>query len=185
MTTELRSIPEAKPTDRFKLTNLPLVTPGKCACCGAVNRPVVDFDMTVQFYGAILLCITCLAEAARTIDMIPAIELHAAELSATQSLSTQLTALGMRTITDEQFELIFGAFNHLSDSLFAINPEVDDKVEEGQERLFDIVGIDNSGEPAVVEFPDSLFEQVDNTPVRKRSNRVSASDSDGDKLFSI
>lgn len=48
---------------RFKVTERPLVTPGKCAACGSVERPVVDFGLDIDFYGAVLLCVQCVGEA--------------------------------------------------------------------------------------------------------------------------
>ena len=194
MTTELRQNPQAKPTDRFKLTDKPMVSPAKCACCGAVDRPVVDFDMTIQFYGAVLLCVSCLGNAAQLIDMVPAVELHAAEFGATQSLSNQLSALGMRTISDEQFESILSAADVLGlaigDLKFPISPGIGQATKEtlgeqceGQERLFDFDSIIDSGQQGIIEFPDSLTEQNSDAPVSKGSNLVSASNSDGDFNF--
>lgn len=48
---------------RFKVSEKPLVAPGKCACCGAVDKPVVDFGFDVEFYGTVLLCGDCITEA--------------------------------------------------------------------------------------------------------------------------
>lgn len=48
---------------RFKLLERPVALPGKCACCGAVDRPVVDFGFDLDFYGVVYLCTTCLGEA--------------------------------------------------------------------------------------------------------------------------
>ena len=48
---------------RFKVTDRPYADPGKCTVCGSVSKPVVDFDMTVDYYGAILLCSDCIREA--------------------------------------------------------------------------------------------------------------------------
>ena len=188
MTTELHLIPEHNPTSRFKLTNLPLVTPGKCACCGAVDRPVVDFDMTVQFYGAVLLCITCLAEAARLIDMTDGANVRTAELSATLSLSTQLAQLGMRTITDEQFDCVLNAFDELNSIIDAIDPipsEVEQKHCEGQERLFELDRDAAAGSGSVIEFPDSVLEQDSDLAISEGPNSVPASASDGDDFFKL
>ena len=48
---------------RFRVTDRPYADPGKCTVCGSVSKPVVDFDMTVDYYGAILLCTDCIREA--------------------------------------------------------------------------------------------------------------------------
>lgn len=196
MTTELRLTSENKPTDRFQLTMKPMVSPAKCACCGAVDRPVLDFDMTIQFYGAVLLCITCLAEAGRIIGMVPGIELEAAELGATQSLSSQLTQLGMRAITDEQFESVWNIASDLGTALSNINasicPDVGQAVEsvpvtqvEGQERLFEFDGYDDAGQPSIISFPDGTTEQDDSSSVSEGPNLVPASNGDGADFFKL
>ena len=184
MTTELRLIPENKPTDRFQLTDKPMVSPAKCACCGAPDRAVVDFGMTLQFYGAVLLCVTCLAEAARIIGMVPGTVLAEAELSATQSLSDQLTSLGMRTITDEQFQFANIALSGLSDALLSISLG-DVGESKGQERLFDFVDGDSTGKSGIVEFPDSVTEQGNSDVISEGPDSVSASNGNGAYIFSL
>lgn len=48
---------------RFHYVEPPFPLPGKCAVCGNVKRPVIDFGASIELYGAVLLCITCVAEA--------------------------------------------------------------------------------------------------------------------------
>lgn len=43
-----------------------LPSPSKCVCCGDGDRDCIDFGLTLQFYGAVLLCVTCVAQAIRT-----------------------------------------------------------------------------------------------------------------------
>lgn len=60
-------------SDRFHIipaNRLP--APSKCWCCGSSSRPCVDWGSDIQFMGAVLLCITCLAEAAAL--LAPAID---------------------------------------------------------------------------------------------------------------
>lgn len=56
--------PESIINGRFKFLDRPAALPGKCACCGSVERPVVDFNFDLDFYGAVYLCTDCLGEAA-------------------------------------------------------------------------------------------------------------------------
>lgn len=56
--------PESVINGRFKFLERPNVAPGKCACCGSVERPVVDFNFDLDFYGVVYLCTDCLREAA-------------------------------------------------------------------------------------------------------------------------
>lgn len=57
------TLPASVINGRFKVLDRPEPAPGHCAVCGSVSKPVVDFDMTVDYYGAILLCVDCVREA--------------------------------------------------------------------------------------------------------------------------
>lgn len=57
------ALTEAQINGRFKFLERPAALPGKCACCGAVDKPVLDFGMDLDFYGAVYLCVECLGEA--------------------------------------------------------------------------------------------------------------------------
>ncbi len=57
------ALSEAQINGRFKMLERPASLPGKCACCGAVNKPVLDFNFDLDFYGAVYLCVDCLGEA--------------------------------------------------------------------------------------------------------------------------
>lgn len=83
---------------RFKLLDRPMALPGKCAVCGAVNRPVVDFDMDLDVYGAVYFCVECLTCAAALLGMVDGALLTRAEL-VQRNHEDQLTAA--KDITDE------------------------------------------------------------------------------------
>jgi hypothetical protein len=48
---------------RFRYVEPPFPLPGKCAVCGNVKRPAVDFGASIDPYGAVLICIACVAES--------------------------------------------------------------------------------------------------------------------------
>lgn len=48
---------------RFHYLEPPFPLPGKCAVCGNVKRPVVDFGQNIDPYGAVLICTACVSEA--------------------------------------------------------------------------------------------------------------------------
>lgn len=52
--------------------------PSKCICCGAVDRDVVDFGVTYDFEGAVLLCVSCMAEGALKIGFVSGVTYHEA-----------------------------------------------------------------------------------------------------------
>lgn len=55
---------------RFKYLDKPNVLPGNCAVCGSVERPVIDFDASVDGYGAILICGECINAAASLVSLV-------------------------------------------------------------------------------------------------------------------
>lgn len=57
------ALSEAQINGRFRLLERPAVLPGKCACCGSVDQPVIDFGFDLDFYGVVYLCVGCLGEA--------------------------------------------------------------------------------------------------------------------------
>lgn len=57
-------LPESVINGRFKYSERPMASPGKCAVCGAVDKPVIDFGMDLDFYGAVLMCTECIRGAA-------------------------------------------------------------------------------------------------------------------------
>lgn len=55
---------------RFKIVsagNLP--APGKCVVCGTVERDCLDFGLDIDYFGAVLLCATCMGEAATVMGL--------------------------------------------------------------------------------------------------------------------
>lgn len=57
---------------RFTVLDRPTESPGRCLVCGAVNRPVVDFGVDIDWadlgFGRAYLCITCILQAASKFD---------------------------------------------------------------------------------------------------------------------
>lgn len=65
---------------RFKLLEKPAALPGKCAVCGAVDRPVIDFGMDLDVYGAVYICVDDMTAAAQILGMVDGDKLTRAEL---------------------------------------------------------------------------------------------------------
>jgi hypothetical protein len=112
---------------RFRILANPVIHPGKCAVCGAVDRPVVDFDTTVPMYGAILVCFSCVQEAARGVGMVSRVELDIAQENLAQTLEEQLNHANMIGVSRERYDDIVVAVSSLSDALLfgsSSNPTV-------------------------------------------------------------
>lgn len=56
---------------RFKIRPAGDAAPGKCSVCGNVKNQVVDFDLDVDFYGAVAICTECFISAAELLDLVP------------------------------------------------------------------------------------------------------------------
>lgn len=65
---------------RFKLMDRPAALPGNCAVCGAVNKPVIDIGLDLEFYGVVYFCVECMRSAAEILGMVDGALLTRAEL---------------------------------------------------------------------------------------------------------
>lgn len=174
--------PAVTPSSRFQLYPSPVAAPGKCAICGAVNRPVVDFGMTIQFYGAVMFCVECMTSAARTIDMVPRTELSAAEEALSQSFAHQLIERDLVAISHDHYVAITTNLSHLSNAVLSAGTYHANMVAESfasaEPSLFD--------DPEGIESGDAgSSEQDDNVVGDEGPARVSANSGDGSSRFSL
>src|SRR6476469_10518841 len=77
MNTELT---ESQINGRFRVLDRPAALPGKCAVCGNVERPVLDFGLDLDFYGAVVICLECVTSAAEIVGLVPRERLDVAQL---------------------------------------------------------------------------------------------------------
>ncbi len=56
--------------ERFQLLDKPIAAPGKCAVCGSVSKPVIDFNFNLDWYGAVYFCVECMQSAAKAIGLV-------------------------------------------------------------------------------------------------------------------
>lgn len=99
---------------RFKVLERPTLSPGKCAVCGAVHRPVVDFGLNLMRYGAVMLCEDCVCEAAERVGMVRPEKLAANTLQAGQSVDQYLLERDLTVITNEQYHALTNLVSVLS-----------------------------------------------------------------------
>lgn len=165
--TEQVSLP---PTSRFQIYASPIVHPGKCAVCGAVDQPVLDFGLNIDFYGAVMFCVTnCLPEAARAIGMVPREEVKAVEERLAQSLGEQLRSTNRVGVSRELWDDLVVGISGLSDRVLFDVPSDNSLVlgqaaqasigsdEEPESDLFSAVGsIEQDDQSSVSEGPASV-----------------------------
>lgn len=91
-------------TSRFSVLERPTLSPGKCAVCGAVDREVVSFGLNIQRYGAIMLCVTCVCEAADRVGMVRPELLEENKVQTGQSIEGYLMQRNLKVITYELYD---------------------------------------------------------------------------------
>lgn len=104
-------------TSRFRILANPNVLPGKCAVCGATDRAVIDFDATIPMYGAILICMNCMTEAAQGIGMATREDFTELQETLAQSMNEHLAFHGLIGVPRDRYSDIVVAVSGLSDAL--------------------------------------------------------------------
>lgn len=136
---------------RFHYLQRPQVAPANCAICGSVNRPVIDFQMQVEFYGAVYFCVECIVAAAMVTGKVVTVEKHTELINAYTDLLSKIDT--KKEIIDEYLVRCDQNLDRLiSDLATAVpsNVSVDaDSVKE------------DAGEPEPISSgPDPTFGQV-------------------------
>jgi hypothetical protein len=146
-----------------------LPPPGKCASCGDTDRDCVDFGITIDYYGAVLICTLCLRSAAAEWPNV-----------------ISLIDTGMYQELSQEY-----------DKLYAENQAIPNMIEEVRNELFDIINSlsnrlkryseqlsDKSANPGydarTAREPKETERQTDSDVGLQESVRVSGSAGDGD-----
>lgn len=169
------------PNSRFQVYPSPVASPGKCGVCGAVDRPVVDFNMTIQFYGAVYICIICMNEAAQKINLVPRSQLEDAQDSLSQSFELNLSNLDLVAIPRAEYNSF----------VLYLRTALDSAICYGTDNSATVAQARKESDPNLFDFDaDSEFsnvgttEQINDTIVSKRSIKFSSGNSDGPDKFS-
>jgi hypothetical protein len=163
-------LPDSVINGRFQYLDRPNVLPGHCAVCGSVERPVIDFGMSLDGYGAVLLCVECLQTAVSLVAMVE---------GASPVVSPHIIKPDAGTI-NEYITASLSAVNSLNVVLsyfgFDASPIQDAVVGESKDE----------GLPSTTESePESIIEPSPDVPVNKRSSSVSSSRSDKPISFDL
>lgn len=100
---------------RFQFLESPSRLPGKCAVCGRVNVPVVDFGANLHQMNSVwvlYLCFDCVNEAVRVFRVAIGIE-RDEEQKAAHSFDKHLADNNLKVITNEQYDNLVFASEYL------------------------------------------------------------------------
>lgn len=189
--TETSLTPAYEPLSRFQLLPSPVAIPGKCAVCGTSTRPVVDFGMTLEFYGAVYLCETCLTEAARAIGMVSISEYNEAKEGSSQSFSENLLARDMVAIPRGQYDALSVALRNLSSLILPVSfgglTVVESPPIDPEPNLFDATegdaGIFSSGGDESIAGESGTSEQEPDSIIDEGPTSLSSSSRDGSSFI--
>lgn len=105
---------------RFALLDKPFANPGKCAVCGSSNKPVVDFNFNLDWYGAVYFCVECLAEVGRVIDLVPRKESLNLERESTESILKYCDDNGLVLLTEEYYGKLVNTISSIKSAFDSI-----------------------------------------------------------------
>jgi hypothetical protein len=156
------SLTEIRRTSRFKLLDRPMAIPGKCVICGAVDRPVVDINWSIDYYGVVYFCISCLTEVATVIGMVDGKLLEDAELDSTRQFYKYLAKHELRVISNGQYDSWVNAVSNLhvdilngEHSQYGVLDESSTQTESATDEIVSGT-VEQESKPIIDEGPISL-----------------------------
>lgn len=165
---------------RFRLLDRPVAAPGKCAVCGVVNKPVIDFNFDLDYYGVVYFCVDCLKAAAQILGLVDGALLARAELvqrAHNQQLTKaeEITSEYVSRFADLHDEFA-GRLRYLSTRTAEELSEVNNKSDEGK----------SDDSPTAVESVKRLAEQeYDSARDERPTGLPSSSDNGRASIFDI
>lgn len=113
-------------SERIFINNTPPL-PAKCVVCNNDFKPgkfAIDFNASLDYYGAILLCEYCIVNAAELVGMIPVAKFDLAESQATQAINSSLEANRKIRILESFVAAYFGNSEFSLDSFLSAHPDL-------------------------------------------------------------
>jgi hypothetical protein len=163
---------EAQINGRFQIVDRPLALPGKCAVCGAVDRPVVDFGFDLDDYGVVYICVDDFKAGARLLGLV------------------DVSQLVQPSLPDEVRDLVHGYIDGINDlsgrlalGLSAIEWSSPSSIDEKSDDVQNFDGRESSDNIVDGSVEDRTSEQDSESIVVERPTSVSDSSSDGLTLF--
>ena len=174
------------PSSRFTAHPFPPRFPGKCACCGSANKPVIEFGLSIGYttpenneYGEVYLCFDCIVEAADGTDLMVPMSTYMKALDEINAIAgTKEPLLKAMKEFNERQRIAYAEFDSAVAS--AGNPPVDSPEISGQQAE----GNDSADESNVRE-PVKTSRQKRGTSSNEGSVSVSSGTSDGSDVFNL
>lgn len=165
----------AATTSRYKVLERPYALPGKCVTCGATDRPVVDTNWNIDYYGAVYFCVFCLSEVARVIGMVDGSELREAEADSAKAFNNYVNDHNLKVVKNEQYEYWAATVSNLHND-FASNIHVVD-VPVSEDPIF--------SEPTAVKDNGRTSKQKSKPVIDEGPVSVPDGNVDGDNPFNF
>lgn len=102
---------------RFSVIEKPIASPGKCVVCGAVNRPVIDFNFNIDWYGAVYFCTICMREAASKLGFISLEKYIGLEQEASRIIANYCTTNNLALVDRDSYERFRDLVNSITNSI--------------------------------------------------------------------
>jgi hypothetical protein len=144
--------------EKVQVTERPMAAPAKCVVCGAVDRPVVDFGMSLDFYGAILFCVDCMGSIAYAIGYAPVAAVELREKDAQAIFDNQDAVVQMLNEKAAEINDITAGLSRSIDDILRAGPVGSEQSE--QEELPNVLRRDDTVSEWTEPATESVFESA-------------------------
>lgn len=159
---------------RFHYLERPVAPPAKCMVCMGYNNPVVDFGMSIDRYGAVVICVPCITEAGRVVGLVSAGEVSAEKQYAERFIENYLNDNSLVAIPRDFFDTALDSVRGLSDALAGAILHVPVEAESDvSNSTAEAAGDNPEGSSSSGSEADGTSGQGSRSSRRKRPNVVS------------
>jgi hypothetical protein len=138
--------------------------------------------MTLEFYGAVYLCVICLTEGGKGIGLVPVTDVENIRAELDSSLAEQLKAKDLVAISREQYDALSVVVGNFHADILLADIGRDDLVASEVTEAAD--GVSNSPEPTG-PGTNGTTEQEHDAIVGEGPDSVPSNSGDGDDPFRL
>jgi len=109
-------------SSRFAVLDRPMLPPGVCAVCGSPSNPVIDFNLSVEWFGVVYFCLVCLNAAAEKAGLYEARQIQV-KLNRDLVGNLAVLAANLTEIKEAEADVLsgFDRFNRVLNLLLSLN----------------------------------------------------------------